>query len=112
MGISSIYHAHVTRIPIKQRLVLFSRTSLKDQKIDTMKKILEELKKDTGYNYTWVGLLSGSGFNEEEFDHVKNYNSPGIGLGLVDAVTKKLYVNKKTEEGKILEKMFLSECIS
>ena len=112
LGYQSTFHAHVTKIPIKQRLVMFSRTSLKDPKIETVKKILEELKKDTGYNYTWVGLLSGSGFNDEGFDYVKSYNNPGIGLALIDAVTKKLYVNKSTEEGKILEKMFLSECIS
>jgi len=112
LGYQSIYHAHVTKIPIKQRLILFSRTSLKDPKLESMKGIIEELKKDTGYNYTWAGLLSGAGFKEAAFDYVNDFNTPGIGFGLIDAVTKKIYVNRTTEEGKILEKMFLSECIS
>jgi len=56
--------------------------------------------------------MSGSGFGEDSFEYALSYNNPGIGLGLIDAVTKRLYVNRNSEEGKILEKMFLSECIS
>jgi len=56
--------------------------------------------------------MSGSGFSEEELEYVEEFHDPGIGLGLIDAVTKKLDVNLKTEEGKKLNSMFLSECIS
>jgi len=44
-GYQSIYHAHVTRIPIKQRLIIFSKTSLKVPRQETMKNIIDELKK-------------------------------------------------------------------
>ena len=56
--------------------------------------------------------MSGSGFSPEMIDYAVNFDKQGVGLGLIDAVTKRLIVNKKTEEGKHLNQMFLSECIS
>ena len=56
--------------------------------------------------------MSGNGFSPEMIDYTENFDKPGIGLGLIDAVTKRLTVNKKTEEGKKLNLMFLSECLS
>jgi len=56
LGYETLYNYHVTRVPIKQRLILFSRTSLNDTKVDTIKDLVKELKKDTSYNYTWLGL--------------------------------------------------------
>jgi hypothetical protein len=56
--------------------------------------------------------MSGSGFTHEVLDYVKNFREQGIGLGLIDAVTKQLIVNKETDEGGHLNQMFLSECIS
>ena len=54
-------------------------------------------------------------FLREELKHEfpnSTFNESGIGFGLIDAVTKKLYVNKKSNEGEKLNQMFLSECIT
>jgi len=56
--------------------------------------------------------MSGNGFSPEMIDFAETYDKPGIGLGLIDAVTKRLTVNKNTDEGKKLNLMFLSECLS
>ena len=112
LGYETIFSTHSTKIPIKQRLVLFSKTSLKKPRIQEVDKIVSELKKDTQYNYTWICILSGSGFGVNGTDYAKNFNQPGFGLGLIDAVTKRLYVNRETEEGRNLEQMLLSECIT
>ena len=112
LGYKTIFLAHSTKIPIKQRLVLFSASSLESLRKEEIDKIVSELKKDTQYNYTWIGILSGAGFSESGLDYIQNFNHPGFGVGLIDAVTKRLHVNRKTEEGKILEKMLLSECIT
>ncbi len=108
----SLYNAANTNIPIKQRLIIFSRTSLNEPKVDSVKKIIQKLKEDKTFNYTWIGIMSGAGYTNEGFDFVNSYSEPGIGLAFVDAVTKRLYVNLKTEEGKKINNMFLSECIS
>lgn len=112
LGYKTIFLAHSTKIPIKQRLILFAASSLESPRIKTIDNIVSELKKDTQYNYTWIGILSGSGFSENELEYVNNFNYPGFGIGLIDAVTKKLYVSRKTEEGRNMEKMLLSECIT
>ena len=105
--------AHVTKTPIKQRLLIFSRTSLKEPKIDELKKIIKDVKaKSNQYNYDCIGIMAGSGFTHEVLDYVKSFHEQGIGLGLIDAVTKQLIVNKETDEGAHLNQMFLSECIS
>ena len=72
---------------------------------DTYWRALDKEKK---YPSEFVKEMTDSGFLNvlipKEFG--------GSGLGLIDAVTKRLIVNKKTEEGKHLNQMFLSECIS
>ena len=108
----TLLSAHVTRSPIKQRLLLFSRIALKGERVDELEKIIAEILTSPGYNYHWIGLMSGSGFSPEMIDYAVNFDKQGVGLGLIDAVTKRLIVNKKTEEGKHLNQMFLSECIS
>ncbi|MBR74482.1 MAG: hypothetical protein CL872_06060, partial [Dehalococcoidaceae bacterium] len=100
-----------------QRLLLFSRIALKGERVDELKKIISEISASSkAYNYHWIGLMSGSGFSHEMIDYALTFGDQGgeqgIGLGLIDAVTKRLIVNKKTEEGKHLNQMFLSECIS
>ena len=112
LGYRTLFEADSTRIPIKQRMLLFSATSLKSPRRDTMNEIIKELRKDTEYNYTWIGVLSGSGFSDRNLEYVQNFNIPGFGIGLIDAITKRLYVNRKTEEGGYMEKMLLSECIT
>ena len=112
LGYKTIFLAHSTKIPIKQRLILFSASSLESPRQETVDKIVSELKKDTQYNYTWIGILSGAGFSESGLDYAKNFNRPGFSIGLIDAVTKRLHVNRKTEEGRSMEKMLLSECIT
>jgi hypothetical protein len=74
-------------------------------------KIIEELKKDVYFNYTWIGILSGSGFSKRNLEFAEKFDYPGFAVGLIDAVTKKLYVNRNTEEGKHFDKMLLSECV-
>jgi hypothetical protein len=108
----TLLSAHVTRSPIKQRLLIFSRIALKGERVDELEKIIAEILTSPGYNYHWIGLMSGSGFSPEMIDYAVNFDKQGVGLGLIDAVTKRLIVNKKTEEGKHLNQMFLSECIS
>jgi len=111
-GYDTLYSAHVTRSPIKQRMLFFSSTKLKIPKIDEIKKIILEVQVDPAYNYNWIGIISGSGFTREVFDYVQTFDIQGIGISLIDAVTKQLIVTKKTNEGKNLNQMFLSECIS
>ena len=112
MGYNTIFLAHITKIPIKQRLVLFSATSLVSPRREAVDKIISELKKDTQYNYTWIGILSGAGFSNRHLEFAGNFDYPGFSVGLIDAVTKELHVNRKTEEGRYMEKMLLSECIT
>ena len=112
-GYKPILVAELTeRTPIHQRLLIFSRTRLNEPKINEIKKIIIEIKAKQDFQYTWIGLMSGSGFSWEAIEYNNTFNEPGIGLGLVDAVTKKLFVNKETSEGKKLNQMFLSECIT
>ena len=112
-GYKPILLAELTeKTPIHQRLLIFSRTRLKEPKINEIKKIIMEIKAKQDFQYTWIGLMSGSGFSWEAIEYNKSFNEPGIGFGLVDAVTKKLFVNKETNEGKKLNQMFLSECIT
>ena len=89
-------------------------TSSKEDNYNKPKLRSEELeiKAKQDFQYTWIGLMSGSGFSWEAIEYNKSFNEPGIGFGLVDAVTKKLFVNKETNEGKKLNQMFLSECIT
>ena len=56
-------------------------------------------------------ILSGSGFSKRNIEFAEKFNYPGFAVGLIDAVTKKLYVNRNTEEGKNFDKMLLSECV-
>ena len=112
MGYDTLFEASATRIPIKQRMLLFSATSLKSPRRETVSEIIKELKKDTEYNYTWIGILSGSGFSNRNLEYVQSFNTPGFGIGLIDAITKRLYVNRETEEGGYMERMLLSECIT
>ena len=87
--------------------------NIKDPKIVELKEIIKDVKaKSNQYNYDWIGIMSGSGFTHEVLDYVKGFHEQGIGLGLIDAVTKQLIVNKETDEGAHLNQMFLSECIS
>ena len=112
-GYKPILVAELTeKTPIHQRLLIFSRTTLKEPKINEIKKIIMEIKAKQDFQYTWIGLMSGSGFSWEAIEYNKYFNESGIGFGLVDAVTKKLFVNKETSEGKKLNQMFLSECIT
>tara|TARA_B110000196_G_scaffold308372_1_gene308940 strand:+ start:1 stop:1008 length:1008 start_codon:yes stop_codon:yes gene_type:complete len=111
LGYVPLLHADSTRIPIKQRILLFSATQLQSPRRETVDKIIEELKKDVYYNYTWIGILSGSGFSKRNIEFAEKFNYPGFAVGLIDAVTKKLYVNRDTEEGKNFDKMLLSECV-
>ena len=111
-GYPALLSAHVTRSPIKQRLLLFSRIALQGERVDELEKIIADIRASTDYNYHWIGLMSGSGFSPEMIDHVEHFDIQGVGLGLIDAVTKRLTVNKDTEEGRHLNQMFLSECIS
>ena len=76
-----------------------------------MRKIIDELDADVQYNYNWIGILSGSGFSKRNLEFIDKFNQPGFAVGLIDAVTKKLYVNRNTEEGKHFDKMLLSECV-
>ena len=110
-GYKPLLLADVTRIPIKQRVLLFSATHLQSPRRETLRKIIGELKKDVQYNYNWIGLLSGSGFSKKNLDYIEKFHDPGFSVGLIDAVTKKLYLNRNTEEGKHFDKMLLSECI-
>jgi hypothetical protein len=55
--------------------------------------------------------LSGAGFSDRNVQYVNSFDSPGFGVGLIDSITKELYVNTTTEEGRHFEKMLLSECI-
>lgn len=110
-GYDSLYCAHLTRSPIQQRMLIFSRTKLKIPRIEEVKKIVLDVQTDS-YNYNWIGIMSGTGFTHEVIDYVQTFDKPGIGIGLIDAVTKQLTVTKKTNEGKNLNQMFLSECIS
>jgi hypothetical protein len=111
LGYTPLLHADSTRIPIKQRILLFSATRLQSPRRETVDKIIEELKKDVHYNYTWIGILSGSGFSKRNLEFAEKFNYPGFAVGLIDAVTKKLYVNRNTEEGKNFDQMLLSECV-
>lgn len=112
VGYTTLLAAHVTKTPIKQRLLIFSRTGLNEPKNDELKKIIKDIRTKTTYNYDWIGIMSGSGFTHEGLDYVKSFNEQGIGLGFIDAVTKQLIVNKNTNEGAHLNQMFLSECIT
>ena len=111
-GYKPILMADVTTGPIHQRMLMFSRTRLKEPKINEIKKIISEIKAKKDFQYTWIGLMSGSGFSWEAIEFNSTFNESGIGFGLIDAVTKKLYVNKKSNEGEKLNQMFLSECIT
>ena len=111
LGYKPLLLADATRIPIKQRIILFSATRLESPRRETLNKIIEELKNDVQYNYTWIGVLSGSGFSKRNLEFIEKFYDPGFAVGLIDAVTKKLYVNRNTEEGKHFDKMLLSECV-
>jgi len=111
LGYKPLLLADVTRIPIKQRIILFSATRLESPRRETLNKIIEELKNDVQYNYTWIGILSGSGFSKKNLEFIEKFYDPGFAVGLIDAVTKKLYLNRNTEEGKHFDKMLLSECV-
>ena len=67
---------------------------------------------DGKYSYNWIGILSASGFSTDLKDFVNNFSKPGIGLVLFDVVTKKIYVNKNSDEGKKANSMFLNIGIS
>jgi len=111
LSYTPLLHADSTRIPIKQRILLFSATRLASPRRETVQKIIDELKKDVHFNYTWIGILSGSGFSKRNLEYAEKFDNPGFAVGLIDAVTKKLYVNRNTEEGKHFDKMLLSECV-
>ena len=113
-GYETLYTAHVTRSPIKQRMMFFSRTKLNEKasRLEEIKKIIADIQTDSMYNYNWIGIMSGSGFEHEVIDYIKTFKKEGIGIGLIDAVTKQLIVAKDTNEGGKLNQMFLSECIS
>jgi len=109
---TSLYHAEIIDIPIKQRLLIFARNDLIEPQIESIKQIIDTLASDKKYNYTWIGIMSGSGYSPESIEFVSEFHKNGIGLAFIDAVTKKLWLNTKTEEGRQLNSMFLSECIS
>jgi len=110
--VTSILNAETVEIPISQRLIIFSRTNIPEDRRGSLKKIIAKLCSDTGFDYTWIGIMSGCGYSSESIELVNSWKQDGVGLALVDAVTKRLYVNTKTEEGKRINSMFLSECIA
>ena len=110
--ITPIYYAENKDIPIRQRLIIFSRTSFPEPRKENLEKIVEKLSTNSDYNYTWIGIMSGSGYSNDSKEYVNSWKKDGIGLAFVDAVTKRLYVNNNTEEGKKINIMFLSECIA
>jgi len=110
--VTSIYHAENKEIPIRQRLIIFSRTSIPEPRQQYLKKIIEKLATNSDYNYTWIGIMSSCGYSDDSKEFVDSWEKAGVGLALVDAVTKRLYVNTKTEEGEKINIMFLSECIA
>ena len=113
-GYAALFMAHVTRIPIKQRLIIFSRTSFDEakEKVEEIERIVDDIRKDPSYNYNWIGIMSGSGFSSEEQNIARTFKRQGMGLGLIDAVTRKLVVNTREMEGNKLKEMLLSECIT
>ena len=113
-GYKSLFMAHVTRIPIKQRMIIFSRTSFDEakEKVEEIERIVDDIRKDPSYNYNWIGIMSGSGFSSEEQNIARTFKRQGMGLGLIDAVTRKLVVNTREMEGNKLKEMLLSECIT
>jgi len=111
-GYTPLFYADVIDIPIKQRLIIFSGTDLKEPRVKSLEKIIDSFSKKRKFDYTWIGIMSGKGFSTRANEYVKSFQKNGIGLAFVDAVTKRLLVNIKTEEGKQINTMFLSECIS
>ena len=111
LGYRPLLLADATLIPIKQRIILFSATRLESPRRETLRKIIDQLDEDVQYNYNWIGILSGSGFSKRNIEFIEKFNRPGFAVGLIDAVTKKLHVNRNTEEGKHFDKMLLSECV-
>ena len=113
LGYCTLLCARLSLNPIKQKLLIFSRISLKENRVNELEKIIGSILADSqDHQYHWIGLMSGNGFSPEMIDFAETYDKPGIGIGLIDAVTKRLIVNKTTDEGKKLNQMFLSECLS
>ena len=120
--IKPIFRVDCKRIPIKQNLILFTKSDVlkKDPSQPSSQKvqikdvdtIIATAINDGEYSYNWIGILSASGFSSDLKDHVNNFEKPGIGLVLIDVVTKKIYVNKKSDEGKKANSMFLNIGIS
>ena len=121
-GKSPIYRVDCTRIPINQNLVLFSKSKITEKSphssantyvLESLEKIVRQAQNDANYSYNWIALVSASGFSSDVKKYVEEeFNKSGVGLALIDAVTRKLYVNKNTDEGKKLNSLFLSICIS
>ena len=120
--IKPIFRVDCKRIPIKQNLILFTKSDIlkKDPSQSSSQKVqikdIESIVKaatiDGKYSYNWIGILSSSGFSSESKEYVNDFAKPGIGLVLIDVVTKKIYVNKKSDEGKKANSMFLNIGIS
>jgi hypothetical protein len=120
--ISPIYRADCTRVPINQNFLLFSRSqmiegsthsSADNDVLETLEKIIRQAQTDVNYSYNWIGIASASGFSSDLKKYVEDdFKKSGIGLVLIDAVTRKLYINKETDEGKKLNSILLSICIS
>ena len=120
--IQPIFRVDCIRIPIKQSLILFTKSDIlkKDLSQSSSQKVqikdIESIVKaatiDGKYSYNWIGILSASGFSSDLKDFVNTFEKPGIGLVLIDVVTKKIYVNKNSDEGKKANSMFLNIGIS
>lgn len=96
-----------TDAPIKQILIIFRRTSLKNIKED-IEKIIGELK---DYNYKWIGIVSATGFTDEEKKLGEKFEKTGVGLALIDAIKIKLVTNFKSHEGEKIRQIFLARAI-
>ena len=103
-------------------MVLFSKSKITEKSphssantyvLESLEKIVRQAQNDANYSYNWIALVSASGFSSDVKKYVEEeFNKSGVGLALIDAVTRKLYVNKNTDEGKKLNSLFLSICIS
>jgi hypothetical protein len=121
-NIKPIFRVDCRKIPIKQNLILFTKSDILKKaspesssqklRVDVLGDIIKTAVADGKYSYNWIGILSASGFSTDLKDFVNNFSKPGIGLVLFDVVTKKIYVNKNSDEGKKANSMFLNIGIS
>ena len=121
-NIKPIFRVDCKRVPIKQNLILFTKSDIlkinqsqpasQKVQISILEDIIKTAISDGKYSYNWIGVLSSSGFSSEVKDFVNTFAKPGVGLVLIDVVTKKIFVNKNSDEGKKVNSMFLNIGIS